>query len=268
MTEARPVRRVELVVGVLALTAAAGAVIGTLHAARFHAAQATAAIESLSLGSLRTEGTAVLVLSLLSLAVVARACRSALRQVRGQRAYIRRLRAVGTACVDGREVTVVRGTAARAFCAGWLRPRIFVTQGTLRRLGREELRAVVAHEAHHADRRDPLRLLIGTAIASSLRAIPSVRALGRRQADLADVAADAAAVRRLGDRRPVAGALLAFDEREGGVVPERVDHLLGEGTPQSVPAALLAVACAAVLALVGVALLVAFLPAHATLPGA
>ena len=65
------------------------------------------------------------------------------------------------------------GASPLAFCAGLLRPRVFVSEGALARLGARALTAVVAHEGHHAARRDPLRILIARAIgdAYSLRAL-------------------------------------------------------------------------------------------------
>ena len=165
---------------------------------------------------------------------------------------------------------MVRGAAPVAFCAGLLRPRIFVSQGALLRLSAAELRAVVAHEGHHADRHDPLRLLIGRALTSALRLIPAVGALGHRQAMLAELAADTAAVRSLGSAAPLAGALLAFDEDEqgslAGVTPERVDHLLGELVHERLPPALLVLTALCLGALGSVAFLLLTLPEHPELP--
>lgn len=257
MTDATQIRRVELTLALLWLTAASAGVDVTLDAVRFHAA---------SLPEVHAEGIAVLVLAGASTAALGLALCSAMRELAAQRARVRSLRRIGSAIVDGRSIVVVGGSAAIAFCAGLLRPRIFVSRGAMCRLSAAELRAVVAHEAHHADRRDPLRLLIGRALASSLRPIPGVGALGRRHAMLAELAADAAAVRSLGSPAPLAGALLAFDEDEhgsvAGVTPERVDHLLGELPPERVPRALLVVCGLCLGALVSFALLLLTVPEH------
>jgi Zn-dependent protease with chaperone function len=132
--------------------------------------------------------------------------------------------------VDGREIVVVAGAAPIAFCSGLLRPRIFVSQGALRRLSAAELLAVVAHESHHADRRDPLRLLIGRALAS----------------------------------------LLALDESGhgsvAGVTPERVDNLLGELAEEHVPRALLVLTGLCLGALSFFAFLLLTVPEHPEMP--
>jgi Zn-dependent protease with chaperone function len=225
VTDAAHIRRLELTLAFVGLTAAAGALIVTLDAIRFH----TGSLMALRFADMSLEAAVVLALALYCAAAAGLALLSLARQGLAQRSFVRSLRPVARTVVDERELVVVGGSRAVAFCAGFLRPRIYVSRGTLERLDAEELRALVAHEAHHADRRDPLRLLIGTAVVSSLRVIPAVGALGRRQAMLAELAADAAAVRSLGSPRPLAGALLAFDDHAtAGVTPERVDHLLGE----------------------------------------
>ena len=62
---------------------------------------------------------------------------------------------------------------------------------------RDELAAVVEHEAHHAGRRDPLRILVARAIGEAY----ALTALPRREQALAELAADAAAARRRGAHR-------------------------------------------------------------------
>ena len=137
--------------------------------------------------------------------------------------------------IAGRHVLVVPSARPLAFCAGLLQPRVYVSTGALERLGEAELAAVVAHEAHHAARRDPLRILVARAIGDAY----SLGALPRREQALAELAADAAVVRTRG-AAPLASALLAFDAEE--IAPERVDRLVGEAPRDEVPRTLVAVA--------------------------
>jgi len=74
-----------------------------------------------------------------------------------------------------------------AFCAGLLRPRVYVTSQVVRDLDAEELVAVIAHETHHAHRRDPLRLFVVRSLADTMFFLPA------RYADLAELDADQAA---------------------------------------------------------------------------
>ena len=101
-----------------------------------------------------------------------------------------------------------------------------------------ELRAILAHEAHHRHRRDPLRLLLARAAAAALGPLPPFASLPERQPAIADLAADAATVAALGDRAPLAAALVRFE----AVAPERVDGLLGTLRAPAISPAVLAVA--------------------------
>jgi hypothetical protein len=72
------------------------------------------------------------------------------------------------------EVVCLESAAAAAFCAGLLRPRVFVTSGMVASLADDELDAVLVHEAEHAHRRDPLRRLAGRAAADVLFWLPLI----------------------------------------------------------------------------------------------
>jgi peptidase M48-like protein len=191
--------------------------------------------------------------------------------VRGSRAAARELRArprppsIGEVDVAGTRVAVVRDDAPRAFCAGYLRPRVHLSDGALACLTEDQLRAVVAHEAHHARRRDPLRLLVARVLGEALFFLPAVRRLAARYEALAELAADEAAARET-DAATLASALLAFGEDPArgvvvGVSPERVDHLLGERPRWRVPLAALSLAACAL------AFVAAVLVASASWPG-
>jgi Zn-dependent protease with chaperone function len=138
------------------------------------------------------------------------------------------------------QVVCVVGPGASAFCAGLLRPRVFVTSGMVAALAAEELDAVLVHEAEHARRRDPLRRLAGRAAAEVLVWLPLVGWWTSRRLEEAELAADRAAIDRVG-RTPLARALRAtaapaaagapFD----GAGPARVAQLLGDQLPPRRP---------------------------------
>jgi Zn-dependent protease with chaperone function len=121
----------------------------------------------------------------------------------------------------------------QAFCAGLLRPRVYFSTGAQELLDEQALAAVLAHERHHALRRDPLRLACGRVLAAGLFFIPAMRQLVQRQHALAEIAADEAAVLSSGgDRAGLASAMLSFSQASGvdsvGIDPDRIDYLLGE----------------------------------------
>ena len=239
MASAACLRRLEFALAAFGLTAALGALLVGLEAVRFHSAALATALIDLRLGDVDPAGVALLLLAGAEAAIVAAAARSTLVQVRGQRRLLRRLGTVGRRTIDGQPVVIVAHGEPLAFCAGFLRPRVYVSVAALDVLGDDELHAVIAHERHHVSRRDPLRLLVAGALASAFGMLPGLRTIRRRHAALAELAADAAAVRSLGDAAPLASALLAFDgagsPAVAGIAPERVDHLAGDARAADIP---------------------------------
>lgn len=187
----------------------------------------------------------------LGLIVLLRGLRSVLGQVRAHLRVRAGLRQTVKEDLDGVSVGLLKSGHPQAFCAGLLRPRVFLSTAALKRLSEAELRAVLAHEAHHVRRRDPLRRLAVRVLADALFFLPALRRLERRYAELAELAADEAAVRAAGSA-PLASALLklgASDHPHGtvAIAPERVDHLCGVPTrwrlePRTMALSFLAVA--------------------------
>jgi Zn-dependent protease with chaperone function len=139
------------------------------------------------------------------------------------------------------EVVCLDDPAASAFCAGLLRPRVLMTAGMAAALGEEELAAVLVHEAEHARRRDPLRRLAARAAADVLFWLPLAGWWSRRRLEQAELAADRAAIDRVG-RTPLARALRATNPaaptigaRFDGAGPARVSQLLGDQPPRRHP---------------------------------
>ena len=204
---------------------------------------------------------AVLGLGLLGTVALARAVRSAVRQIRAGRRLGRAVQVLGEQEIAHHRVRMVAGTRSQAFCAGFLRPRIYVSRVTLARLSEAQLAAVLAHETHHARRRDPLRQAGLTVLADSLFFLPGLRRLEQRYRELAELAADEAAVATVQDASLLAAAMLQFDDGDtpGAVVvaAERVDHLLGSPPRWDVPISMLAGSILTVAALLAVTLLAA-----------
>lgn len=140
------------------------------------------------------------------------------------------------------DVGCVPSKAVDAFCVGALRPRVYVTTGLLECLGTDELRAVLAHEAEHARRRDPLRRALAGGWALSFFYLPVVRWWTRYDLEQSEVKADRRAIERVG-RRPLAAALWRLDAEVGlGLVPTfagaaeiRVAQILGDPLPRRAP---------------------------------
>jgi Zn-dependent protease with chaperone function len=183
-------------------------------------------------------------LTILGLAVLTLAARSLRRQVRGHHRFLGGLSPVGTVTIAGCPVTAVNDHRPQAFCAGYLRPRIYLSSGALQLLSERQLGAVVAHEWHHLRRRDPMRILLARLLADSIFFMPVLRRLSERYGRLSELAADETAVREAG-AGTLAAALLAFGEKGDpavvvGIARERVDHLLGRDARWELPILLLA----------------------------
>jgi hypothetical protein len=174
----------------------------------------------------------VVALALIGLSVVALAVSGAVRELAMDRRLRRRLRAHVTRRHAG--ALVIEDERPRAFCAGLLRPRVYVSTGALELLDDVALGAVLAHERAHVRRRDPLRVACGRVIAAALFYVPGLRELHRRQIALAELSADERAIAAAPENRAaLARAMLSFAERSladdpTGLDPERVDHLLGD----------------------------------------
>jgi bla regulator protein blaR1 len=227
--------------------------LASVHHASTGSGQVVLAGVQLTYPTVNGAGAVLLVLGLLGAGVIAVAIRGVWRQLG---AY-RRFRAViQTAEPLERDpgVNVIRDPRPQAFCAGYLRPAVYVSRRTVELLADAELDAVLAHEHHHRRVRDPLRIACGRVLSEALFFLPAMRPLCDRYADLAELNADRAAVHASAGREaPLASALLVFDENAppgvSGISPERVDSLLGQPTSWRLPAWLLAASVGALSAL-------------------
>jgi BlaR1 peptidase M56 len=213
--------------------------------------------ESLTYPRTNAAAVVVLVLAALGLFVLLQLVWAAAAEVRAQGRFSRAIAARGPRAFGA--VMLVDEAQPQAFCAGFLRPRIFLSTGALRRLGRDELQAVLAHEEHHRARRDPLRIALARVFSHAFFFLPVLRRLSERYCAMAELAADDAAVRTsAGGGATLASALLSFsasDHPHGavGIAPERVDHLLGRTPSWRLPSALLVGGLATILVLTALA---------------
>jgi hypothetical protein len=215
--------------------------------------------QALSYPAANLAAVVMLALALLGAVVTARALRGAAAEVSAARRFNRRLaRAAGPHL---RGAIVLEDERPHAFCAGLVKPRVYVTSGALAILDELALAAVLTHERHHAHRRDPLRLATSRVFARAMFFLPALGALGREQAALAEMSADESAINsEPGHRSALARAMLAFTDASNsgdsvGIDPARVDYLLGEPPNWRFPATMCAVAIGLLALLVTVAVL-------------
>jgi hypothetical protein len=199
----------------------------------------------------------VLVLALLGLAVTLRAIAGLVREVKIARRFQRSLHTIG----HRGDAMIIEDDRPRAFCAGLVRPRVYISSGALALLDADALEAVLLHERHHAARRDPLRLACGRVAARALFFLPGLGQVIARQSALTELSADEHAINAAPhNRAALARAMLDFYDgaRPGdtvGIDPERVDYVLGEAPDWRFPALLALLALTVTLALVGLGIL-------------
>lgn len=153
----------------------------------------------------------------------------------------------------GDKVRLVDSETPLCFCAGFISPRIYLSPGMLRKLTAEELEALLLHEKHHMENRDPLRMLMGTLVVSGFFFVPALRDMFKRYLIEKEIAADRSAIRHQGHCMGIAGALHkmlqdrrtavgAFVASSGDALSWRIDHLTGDTSPhaRTVPASHLA----------------------------
>jgi Zn-dependent protease with chaperone function len=172
-------------------------------------------------------------------------------------------RAARVAGLDVARLRMIPGLPVPALTVGWLRPVVYVAAELPLHLNSDELEAVLAHEAMHVRRRDPLRLSLLRFLALTLFWIPALRRLTEDVADEAEVLADDHAAR--GRPLVLASALVvlagwrpprpmpnaAVGLLQGDLLERRVRRLAGETPPtrthvtrRSLATALLAVGLA------------------------
>lgn len=131
------------------------------------------------------------------------------------------------------------------FCAGFISPRIYVSRGMADKLTPEELEALLLHEKHHLENRDPLKALLGKLVVSAFFFIPAMKDVHNRYLIEKEIAADRSAIKYQGHVSGLAGALMTLVQDRytapagltsvGGTeaLRHRIDHLTGN-TPQHV----------------------------------
>lgn len=138
-------------------------------------------------------------------------------------------------------VTEVPAPQPLAFTHGFLRPETVISSGMVEELDDGELEAVVAHEASHVRRRDPLRLLVLRTLARAAFAFPVLRDLADHSQIDCELAADREAVRKVGRtttasalRQVLSCHLMTFQEEAVASIDgftERVRHLSDDRSP-------------------------------------
>ncbi len=157
--------------------------------------------------ALAVVGAVSVALAVRTLARVASATRGLVRELESRRIQPPGRLAAEATSLDIARLMVVDRAEEFAFTVGALRPRVVVSSGMAAALPDAEMRAVLAHEASHMRRWDPLRALAVKVAAAHLWFAPLAKDLRSRAVSEHELAADRYAVDRCG-RAALASALL------------------------------------------------------------
>jgi Zn-dependent protease with chaperone function len=115
----------------------------------------------------------------------------------------------------------------QAYVLGILKPQVYISQGLLEHTSEDDLALMLAHERAHVARRDPLRRLIAS-VGLILHLPGTAHLLDRLLTRTQEMAADADAVRTVGDRVRMAEALVRFARLQGPVRTAAVEFGSGD----------------------------------------
>jgi BlaR1 peptidase M56 len=257
------ISRASLVLGAFGLASAIFVVARLFESWRVSSRAASHQIsilgEKLSYPAANVDAIVIVLLAGLGAVVTARALSGGVKELAASRRFHRPLAGKHLQVVHG--ACLIADVQPRAFCAGLLRPRVYLSTGALEMLDDSALNALLAHERHHVRRHDPLRLATGRVLARALFFLPALGDLVERQQALAELSADESAVNAApANRSALARAMLSFSDARSsggsiGIDPARVDYLLGEPPSWRFPALMCLVAASVIALLVGVGVL-------------
>jgi len=152
-----------------------------------------------------------------------------------------RLRELAQA-VGVRRLRFLPSPSHAAFCAGALRPAVYISRGVSDRLSDHELAAVLTHEVEHASSFDPIRRAAWRSAAEVFFFMPFFSWLTMRRIEASELRADRRAIDKLGPK-PVASALWSLGSvglagavaAFSGTVELRTAQLLGDPLPRRAP---------------------------------
>ncbi len=167
-----------------------GQTVGALYTGEPRALPAVALLSVLGAGS------AAGVLAALRMTWITRsALQPAMRRIRAPEPA---LAAVAAEVGLGDLLVVSDAPGVFSFCYGLLRPRVCVSSQLIATLETDEIRALLAHEHHHLQRRDPLKSLIAETVAATAFALPLMPTLHRAYRVRREIDADRAAIAAVG----------------------------------------------------------------------
>lgn len=124
--------------------------------------------------------------------------------------------AIKTLDLDKARVIEINASDPIVFCYGFLRPKICISGILVDMLGKKELMAILAHEAHHMANYEPLKIFIVKYFRSMFFFFPGLKTSAKKYLLFSELAADEKASGDAAARSDLASAILKIsDQKEG-----------------------------------------------------
>lgn len=90
---------------------------------------------------------------------------------------------------------VVKSKDLSSFCYGYINPRICLSIGLIKSLGKDELKAVLLHESYHLKHKDPLKILLSQVAVTMFFFVPLLKDFHNHYALSKEISADRLAIK-------------------------------------------------------------------------
>lgn len=115
------------------------------------------------------------------------------------------------------------------FCFDFWRPKICISHALVNLLGKDELKAVLAHEAQHMANYEPLKIFIVKYFRSIFFFLPGLKTSAKKYFTLSELAADEHACGSVAEKSSLAKAILKISDSSlsfsGSTIEERANRL-------------------------------------------
>jgi len=105
------------------------------------------------------------------------------------------------------KVVEIKSARPIVFCFGFLKPKICISSGLIKKLNQEELQTVLLHEKLHLMRREPMKMYIIKLAQTTMWFIPGIRSLAKKYKTFSELLADSFATNNFSYKTPLARAL-------------------------------------------------------------
>jgi len=113
----------------------------------------------------------------------------------------------------GIKIVVVKDDSFLALAMGIFRPKILISTHVLDRFTEQELWAVLLHEGHHCNKRDPLKLFLTTLFTDSMKYIPILNGLAHSYKVWRELLADRFVIKTMGSSYELGSVLFKLTDQ-------------------------------------------------------